>query len=98
MAGHKRRQAMPEIKPRQVDLFCRALRLKLLDRSSGFGKEYLRRLVGEIRLTGNQAKISGSKAALAFAVTQMKTGTSLDVPAFVPSWLPDLGSNQGPTD
>ena len=98
MAGHKRRQAMPEVKPRQVDLFCKALRSKLMDRSSGFGKEYLRRLVGEIRLTGNQAEISGSTAALAFAVTQMKTGTSLEVPAFVPSWLPDLGSNQGPTD
>ena len=98
MAGHKRRQAMPEVKPRQVDLFCKALRSKLLDRSSGFGKEYLRRLVGEIRLTGNQAEISGSKATLAFAVTQMKTGTSLEVPAFVSAWLPDLGSNQGPTD
>lgn len=45
-----------------------------------------------------QAEISGSKAVLAGAVAQMKTGTSLEVPAFVSAWLPDLGSNHGPTD
>jgi hypothetical protein len=65
---------------------------------TGFGKEYLRHIVSEIRITGNQAEISGSRAALAHAVAQMKTGTSLEVPAFVHVWLPDLGSNQGPTD
>ena len=98
MAGFKRRHALPEIKPRQVELFCKALRIKLLDRSSGFGKEYLRRLVSEIRLTGNQAEITGSKAALAGAVTAMGNGAPLTVPHSVKGWLPDLGSNQGPTD
>ena len=98
IAGNKRLQIIPEIKDRQVDLFCKALRMKLMDRSSGFGKEYLRRLVSEIRLTGELAEITGSKAALTFALTQIKTGTSIEVPAFVPTWLPDLGSNQGPTD
>ncbi len=98
MAGYRRKQELPSIKPRQVDLFCTALKMKLKDRSSGFGKEYLRHIVSEIRITGNQAEISGSRAALAQAVSQMKTGTSLEVPAFVSDWLPDLGSNQGPTD
>ena len=72
--------------------------MKLMDRSSGFGKEYLRRLVSEIRLTGNQAEMSGSKAALVYAVTQMEAGSPLTVPTSVPGWLLDLGSNQGPTD
>ena len=98
MAGFKRRQTLPDIKPRQVDLFCKALRMKLMDRASGFGKEYLRRLVSEIRLTGNQAEMTGSKAALAYAVTQMEAGSPLTVPTSVPGWLLDLGSNQGPTD
>lgn len=98
IAGHVRRQTLPEIKPRQVDLFCKALRTKLLDRSSGFGKEYLRRLVSEIRLTGNQAKISGSKAALVQAVSTMEKGSPLMVPTSVNGWLLDLGSNQGPTN
>ena len=98
IAGFRRRQALPDIKPRQVDLFCKALRMKLLDRSSGFSKEYLRRLVSEIRLTGNQAEITGSKAALACAVTAMESGSPLTVPTSVMGWLLDLGSNQGPAN
>lgn len=98
IAGFRRRQALPDIKPRQVDLFCKALRMKLLDRSSGFSKEYLRCLVSEIRLTGTQAEITGSKAALACAVTAMESESPLTVPTSVMGWLLELGSNQRPTD
>jgi hypothetical protein len=98
MAGYRKKQVLPAIQPKQVVQFCQKLKSKLLDRSSGFGKEYLRHIVSEIRLSGHEVEISGSPEVLAQAVSQMKTGTSLEVPAFVSGWLPDLGSNQGPTD
>jgi len=98
ISRHKRRQDMPTIKPRQVDLFCKALKMKLQDRSSGFAKHYLRQIVSEIRVTGDKAEITGSSAALAFSVAQSKMGTSEEVPISGITWLPDLGSNQGPTD
>ena len=43
IAGIKREQEIPlkVIAERQVDGFCRALRSKLFDKASNFGKEYL---------------------------------------------------------
>lgn len=55
-------------------------------------------MVSEVRITGNQAEITGNRMVLAHAVAQMKTGTSLEVPAFDHVWLPDLDLNQGPAD
>ncbi|WP_370623254.1 recombinase family protein [Polynucleobacter sp. UB-Tiil-W10] len=98
MAGYKRKQSIPAVKPNQVGLFCNALRSKLLDRDSGFGKDYLRHLVSEIRVTAKEAQISGSKAELARAVGFSKSSAPLMVPTSVNGWLLDLGSNQGPTD
>ena len=93
-----RRRALPEFQPGQVTNFCKALRAKLLDRSSGFGKAYLNCLVSEIKVTGGEVVVSGSKEMLAMAVADTKKGTSVEVPKSVFGWLPDLGSNQGPTD
>ena len=73
------------------------MRVKLLDRESGFSKQYLRLLVSEIRVLGNEVRMTGSKAALASAMLQKKMDTA-KVPTFVQSWLPDLDSNQGPAD
>jgi site-specific DNA recombinase len=42
--------------------------------------------------------MTGSNAALAAAIAETKKGTSCEVPQSVFVWLPDLGSNQGPTD
>ncbi len=98
MAGHKRRQQMPTIKPKQIDLFCQALRMKLKEGKPGFAKQYLRYFVSEIRVTGNEVVMTGSNAALAAAIAETKKGTSHEVPKSVLGWLPDLGSNQGPTD
>ena len=98
MAGYKRRQQMPTIKPKQIDLFCQALRMKLKEGKPGFSKQYLRYFVSEIRVTGNQVVMTGSNAALATAIAETKKGTSCEVPKSVFGWLPDLGSNQGPTD
>ena len=99
LAGLRQKKAMPlnQLTAKQLNAFSMAMRTRLLDRSSAFGKEYLRLFVNEIRLTGKRVEISGSYGALAQGIAQMKTGTDV-VPAFIPVWLPDLGSNQGHTD
>ena len=97
-AGHHRQQQMPNIKQNQLEAFTKALRSKLLNRSSGVGKEYLKLLVSEIRINGHQAEITGSYSALAHATDELKIGSLNRVPSFVPNWLPDQGSNLGPAD
>ena len=69
----------------QLEAFTKALRTKLLDRKSGFGKEYLKLLVSEIRIKGNKAEISGSYSALAHAVEETKKHSLERVPSFVPN-------------
>jgi site-specific DNA recombinase len=69
------------------------LREKLLDRSSGFGKAYLNCLIKEIKVTGRDVVVTGSKETLAMAIADTKKGTSIEVPKSVLGWLPDLGSN-----
>jgi DNA invertase Pin-like site-specific DNA recombinase len=97
-AGYRRQKQFPDIKQNQLEAFTKALRSKLLDRSSGFGKEYLKLLVSEIRINGHQAEITGSYSALAHAIDESKIGSLDRVPSFVPNWLPDQGSNLGPAD
>ena len=100
IAGLKRQREMPTnlLKPQNIDAFSKAIRSKLLDRSSRFGKDYLNLLVNEIKIDGNEAHISGSYNALASAIAETKKGRPLRVPTFVSNWLLDLGSNQGHTD
>jgi site-specific DNA recombinase len=99
MAGTRRQGAMPldKINAGQIKAFGDAMRAKLLDRENGFSKRYLRLLVNEIRVSGNEIKMTGSKAAIVYAVLQKKLDTEL-VPSFVQPWLPNLDSNQGPAD
>jgi len=70
IAGIKRQKEMPQqfLSSGHVSAFCQALKSRLLDRSSGFGKRYLRLLVDEIRVEGKAVKIRGSYSALAQAV------------------------------
>ncbi len=99
MAGTRQQRAIPldKINASQIQAFGDALRVKLLDRENGFSKRYLHLLVNEIRVSGNEVRMTGSKAALVHAVLQKKMGTAM-VPTFVQPWLPDLDSNQGPAD
>lgn len=95
IAGLKRKQDMPSdlLKPENINAFSKVLRSKLLDRESKFGKDYLKVLVKEIIVDGNEAEITGSYAALAGAIMGTKKGTGLTVPTFVSNWLPKQGSN-----
>ena len=67
IASLKRQKEMPTdlLKPQHIQAFSTALRAKLLDRSSRFGKDYLKLLVNDIKIDGNEAQISGSYDALA---------------------------------
>jgi len=91
IAGIKREQEIPlkVIAERQVDAFCRALRSKLFDRASNFGKEYLKLLVDEIRVQGKQISIRGSYSALVRALGTNTLGNPEWVPSFGGSWLPE---------
>ena len=82
---------------RQLDTLSTALRARVLDRTAGFSKRYLRELVSEIRFDGKRVVMRGKKAALLAAAAQKEMGTS-SVPNSTSNWLLDLGSNQGPTD
>ena len=100
IAGLKRQRDLPTdlLKPQHIHAFTTAIRSKLLDRESRFGKEYLKLLVNEIRINGDEAQITGSYAALAGAIAETKKGKLGMVPTFASNWLLDLGSNQGHTD
>jgi site-specific DNA recombinase len=91
IAGIKREQEIPlkVIAERQVDGFCRALRSKLFDRASNFGKEYLRLLIDRIEVQQRQVHIRGSYSALAQALGTKKLGNPEWVPSFGSSWLPE---------
>jgi DNA invertase Pin-like site-specific DNA recombinase len=87
-----RQQELPAatIGPRRVHSFCEALRTKLMDRTSGFGKRYLKLLVTEISVKGKSLVLKGSHEALARAVGGFGTGQLAQVPSFGLGWLPEL--------
>ena len=99
IAGIKREKEMPQqlLSSRHVSAFCQALKGRLLGRTSGFGKRYLRLLVDEIRVMGKEIRIRGSYFALAHAVGQKNPGTPVGVPRFGYAWLPGQDSNLQPS-
>ena len=82
---------------KSIKAFTTSLCEKLLEPGSRLAKGYLRFLISEIRLGGNQLPITGSYAVLAHAVA-MPRGHIGRVPGFVPNWLPGTGSNRRPSD
>ncbi len=82
----------------QLTAFATNLRSRLLDSSTSFPKRYLQTLVSEITFDGEKVRMQGRKAAALEAAMGKKMGTNDKVPTFSHGWLPDLGSNQGPTD
>jgi site-specific DNA recombinase len=80
-----------------VEAFGAVLRARLQEGAGSFPKRYLRQFVSEIRFDGKRLTMSGRTDALLAAALEKKMGTAR-VPTSGLSWLPDLGSNQGPTD
>lgn len=100
LASLRRQKEMPLTKlgKKHIVAFCSALKERLCDKASNFGKEYLKLLVNEIRVDKKQVHLSGSYSALAGALC-MSTKPALEmVPGFVPVWLPIADSNHGQGD
>ncbi len=98
VAGLRRQREFPlaQLGKKQVITFCSALKEKLQDQDSNFGKEYLKLLVEEIRVDKKEVRLSGSYAALAGALSMSTKPRQLPrAPSFVPVWLPNPDSNQG---
>ena len=70
--------------------------MSLKDGESSFGKEYLKLLVDEIKVKGQNVYLRGSYTALAGAIQQTKLEHSSGVPSFGGGWLPGADSNHGP--
>ena len=97
IAGLKTKATLPAhiLQQKHIEAFTRMLRAKLLE-NGPFAKEYLRLLVNEIRVNKREVKITGSYHALAQVVAG-NPSDAMGVPRFAPKWLPDQGSNLGPT-
>jgi site-specific DNA recombinase len=69
-----------------VNAFCTALKERFADRTSGLGKAYLRLLVDEIKLDGNELIVSGSHRRLADAIGLMQKRKLGAAPSFANDW------------
>ena len=89
----RRQKELPlaQLGRKHVNAFCSALKDKLWDRGSNFGKEYLKLLVDEIRVDKKEVRLSGSYAALAGALAM---STKPGVPSIVPVYLPSADKSK----
>ncbi|MGB8436612.1 MAG: recombinase family protein [Burkholderiales bacterium] len=85
-AHDRARIGLQKIDPAKIDTFCQALKDRLTDPTSGFGKAYLRLLVDEIRLEGRELKIRGSYSRIADAIGLLEKKKLGEVPSFVRDW------------
>jgi hypothetical protein len=99
IARARRAREMPlaAVTSRRLEAISTALRSRLLAGGNGFPKHYLRQFVSEIRFDGKRLTMTGCKDVLLAPAGEREMGTTT-VPISGQSWLPDLGSNQGPTD
>ncbi len=95
IAGLERERQFPAelLAPGKVKAFCLALRAKMLDPRSDFGRRYLRLLVEEIRVQGSSVVMRGNQAALAEAVGTRNLNSLDGVPRFGLGWLPGKGES-----
>ena len=101
MAGLQRQKELPlaGLGIRRIRSFCSALKEKLLEKGSNFGKEYLKLLVTEICVDKIEVRLTGSDAALVGALTMSTKPDHFEmVPSFVYVWLPIADSNHGQGD
>ena len=88
LAGMRRQKELPlsRIGLKHITSFCSALKKKFMDKTSNFGKEYLKLLVSEINVIDKQVRLSGSYTSLAGALVNQSN--IKEVPAFDLNWLP----------
>jgi len=97
LASLRRQKEMPITKlgKNHIAAFCSALKEKLCDRASNFGKEYLKLLVNEIRVDKKEVHLSGSYSALAGALYMLTKPAIEAVPCLAPVWPANADSNHG---
>ncbi len=98
IAGLKRQKELPlaQLGKKNIQAFCIALKDKIRDKASNFGKEYLKLLIDEIKVGKAEVRLSGSYAAMTGALSMLtKQGQLPQVPSFVSVWLPVADSNHG---
>jgi hypothetical protein len=86
LAGLRRQKELPlaQLGKKHIHAFCAALKEKLRDKASNFGKEYLKLLVNEIKVENREVRLTGSYASLAGALRMStKPGQLPRVPSFV---------------
>src|SRR5207244_12630393 len=95
MAKLKDRQALAvrRVNADTVNAFCTALKERFTDRTSGLSKAYLRLLVDEIKLDGNELIVRGSHRRVADAIGFMQKRKLGEVPSFVNDWRARQESN-----
>ena len=98
MAKLRDRQALAvrRVNAETVKAFCAALKDRFNDPTSGLGKAYLRLLVDEIKLDGNELVVRGSHRRLADAIGFMEKRKLGEVPSFVNDWRARQDSNPRP--
>ena len=85
----EREVSVNRLTPAHIAKFTRALRARLLDTASGFGKAYPNLLVDEVRLDGSERRIKGSYRALARATSRYRKKRSrMRCPAWRRSGVP----------
>ena len=98
MALKQRDKPSPKrLSPKQVTYACQRMREMLLDPDRGYGKQLLGLLVTEIRVSAEEISMTGSASALNQAISEMKMGTSIEVPTFVFHWRARSDSNARPS-
>ncbi len=96
LVGRQRKRSQPDVRIYNVQAFCLVLSEKLKDKESNFGKEYIKLLVDEIRVEGENVHLKGSYGALAGALQTTKPGHPNGVTGFGHVWLLSADSNHGP--
>ena len=82
----RNRQGLPKVDSSKIQAFAKVLEARLKDVRNGFGKAYLRLLVDEIRLDGNELKIRGSYGQLGEAFGMLEKMKLGEVPSFIRDW------------
>lgn len=72
---------------KNITAFCSALKELFKDKSVQFGKEYLKLLLDEIRVTQKEVHLKGGYAALTSALSCVSKQGLTKVPSFDPYWL-----------
>ena len=98
IAGLKRQQEFPfkDIGPKRINAFCSALRRKLSDKESTFGKEYLKLLVEEIRIKGKDVRMRGRYSDVVNVMQKTTVGFPVGLPRAGSVWLPIADSKHHP--